>query len=339
MVTTLTPRDRLLTWRRHHAAGRPRPRIDLPELRVRGAFFELADGTYWTARQCSDFNLLARYLDGEDITPVLAQRQACDFNLLRVWTLFDIPGIGTLTDPDYDRIPAFVDLCERYGLYVEFTAYTGINPPGHWHDLITAALACRPHPLLELVNELDQNTNEPDSDGRIFVLEDYDQAPAPLLSSHGSNGSEAWPVTPHWSYATFHTNDASEWQRKVGHNAMEIWGGPTLTNENTRYTDKAHNMTWAYDAAAGAALLCAGSCYHSTAGKTSVRWAGAELEGALAWATGALSVRVRYQDGAYRHEHGPESPEGDISDPANPILRVYDRVLPDGAYERVTIRK
>jgi hypothetical protein len=116
---------------------------------------------------------------------------------------------------------------------------------------------------------------------------------------------------------------------------------PCLANENTRYPDKSGKATglmnpatapklWGYDAAAGAALLCAGSCFHSVAGKTSVLWTGEELEAAKAWAEGARSVRLHWQDGAYRHPASAETHD---------LLRVYDRVNGDGSFERVEIRK
>ena len=179
------------------------------------------------------------------------------------------------------------------------------------------AAQCRPLPLLELVNELDANTNEPDPLGRVFDLSLHAQAPAPLLSSHGSNGSQAIAVRPAWSYETFHTNDAPEWHRKTGHNAMELSDGtdglaasrvPILTNENTRFSDRCQSAQMAFDAAAGAALLCAGSCYHSIAGKKSALWDGVELECARAWASGARSVPLEFQDGRYAHAADLEGP-------------------------------
>lgn len=301
----------------------------LPNIRTRGQFFELEDGTLWTAIQCSDFNLLARYLAGENITPILKQRQDCGFNLLRVWTLFDITGIGSLASLDYRRIPAFAGLCASYGLYIEFTAYTGINNPQHWDDLCAAARLCQPKPLLELVNELDQNTNEPDYLGRVFDLSKYKQ-PSGLISSHGSNGSETWPVSPYWNYTDMHFNDASEWQRKTGHNSFEVWQGPTLANENTRYPDRDDSLFHAIDAAEGAALLCAGSCYHSVRGKTSELWDGLEEQCARRWAYGARQVNLIYQNGSYRHPAELEGPND---------LRVYQRVLPDGSAYTVHIRR
>jgi hypothetical protein len=223
---------------------------------------------------------------------VLEDRQACGFNLLRVWTLFDVGGIGTLRDCPYAQIPAFVAKCAEHGFYVEFTAYVQpeLQDPEHWKSLIDAA--------------------------------SFSQAPAPLLSSHGSNGAEAWGVTPYWSYVTFHTNGASEEQRKVGHNAMEIWSGPTLTNETSRFPDI--GMWWwgdvaklAYDSAAGAALLCAGACFHSVSGKTSVLFTDDERAAAMHWVDGANSVQLApCQPGDYRHR-------GDLEGPQD--LRVYQR--------------
>lgn len=302
----------------------------LPELRINGAFFEQDGGIPWTAIQCSDFGLLARYTNGDDISAVLAQRRDCGFNLLRVWTAFDIPGIGVFTSIDFSKLPPFVSLCATYGLYVEFCAYTGINNPYHWAGLVDAAEQCSPRPLLELVNELDQNTNEPDSQGRVFDLSHY-YRPTTVLCSHGSNGSEAWPVEPYWDYATFHTNDAYEWWRKVGHNAAEITAAiPVLSNENTRYTDKAQSPWYAYDAAAGAALLCAGSAFHSTNGKASQLWSGDEEAAARMWASGARSVPLQYQRGRYNHAADLEGPDD---------LRVYQRILDGGDAYTVHIRK
>lgn len=76
------------------------PVVDLPRLVVNGAFFALATGERWTAIQCSDFNLLNRWQHGEDIVPVLEQRRAAGFNLLRVWTLYDLEAahIGRFLD-------------------------------------------------------------------------------------------------------------------------------------------------------------------------------------------------------------------------------------------------
>jgi hypothetical protein len=319
-----------------------RPFVDsqLPQIVRRGAFFALETGEYFTAIQASLFNGLPRYLrEGEaGLGPVLQQLQDLGFNMVRAWTLFDIPGIGRCTleeFPDlYERIPEFVGLCASHGLYVEFTAYTGINDPDHWDRLIAASLACATRPLLELVNELDQNLNEQDHlrrsmgpDTSLFGGEfgsrihgPFEHAPAPLLSAHGSNGSQARPVRPPWSYETFHYNDAPEWPRKVGHNSMEdgadATGKPAHAGENTR-PDHDPNPNHHEDAAAGAALLAAGCCFHSQSGKQAILLTGNDYVCAEASARGARSVPLWAQDGRYHRVDDPD------------YSRTYQRILTD----------
>src|SRR5262245_50411095 len=88
-----------------------------------------ATGARFTAIECSDFNLYNRFLRGEDIRPILQQRANIGFNLLRVWTAYVIAGIGRLVPRERGDfcagIPEFLDLCSQFGLYVEFTAFTG----------------------------------------------------------------------------------------------------------------------------------------------------------------------------------------------------------------------
>jgi hypothetical protein len=148
--------------------------------------------------------------------------------------------------------------------------------------------------------------------------------PTGVLASHGSNGSQAAPVMPPWDYGTFHTNGSSEEQRKVGHNAQELAPVPVLTNETSRYPEDgmwvgaslARQQQLAHDAAAGAALLAAGSCFHSVSGKSSVLWSADELVVARAWAAGARSVDLACQAGPYVHREDLEGPND---------LRVYER--------------
>ena len=296
----------------------------MERLTTDGQFFRQG-GKRFTAIGASDFFLLGRYLNGEDIEPVLQQRASAGINMLRVWTRMQLAqyGIGDCTlamHPDlYDRIPAFLRLAAQYGLYIEFTAYTGREDydPQHWNRLI-AAVRDETNVLLELVNENDQSGNRLPDIGMF-------QRPIGILASHGSNGSEQRPVEPFWDYATFHTNGAFEEVRKIGHNAWEVWHGPTYTNETSRYPDVgmwagktlAEATILAYDAAAGAALLCAGSAFHSRLGKRSVLWDQDTLAVAQAWAAGAQSVPFDCQSGPYRHPQEEEDPEQH--------LRIYRR--------------
>jgi len=308
--------------------------VPLPRLVVQGHVFALETGEPFTAIQCSDFNLLNCWQHGEDITPVLAQRRDVGFNMLRVWTLYNLAAanIGVFLDIDYARVPAFLQLCASYGLYVEFTAYTSTERVTHWDQLV-AACQGQTNVMLELVNEGTLPVNQ--------ISMGWYARPTGILASHGSGGAEGVPPWEPWDYVTFHTNGSSEEQRKVGHNAMEKpqvilnWYGPVLTNETSRYpdvgmwvgADPARRRALAFDSAAGAALLCAGACFHSVSGKTSVLWTAAELAVALAWAEGARSVSLACQHGAYRRRDDLLTDQ---------LLRVYQRGV-DGCI--VAIRK
>lgn len=293
-----------------------------------GQFFRQVDGGRVTAIQASDFNVYNRFLNGENIDPVLEQRAALGYNLLRIFTAYNVcpPGagcqeIGRLVPREhpeyYARIPEFLHRLARFQLRAEFVAFTGPyeslfanddDKVAHWDRLI-AAVSPETNAILELVNELDQAANANLPIARL-------RQPVGVLASHGSNGSQAEPVKPYWGYVTFHTNDAPEWVRKVGHNCWELSDGPCLANENTRSADHFTSNDLAFDAAAGAALLAGGSAFHSVHGKNSTLWSGLELENARAWANGAKSVPLTCQDGGYKHRDDLEG---------SAYLRVYQR--------------
>lgn len=316
-------------------------RAEAPRIVREGQFFKLASGEPWTVIECSDFSLFQRELDGEDIRPILQQRADLGFNTLRVWILNQTvvgfrnatadTGIHPNQRPDfYQRLTAFVQTCGRYGLAVEVTAFTSTqtlmpDPHAqreHWARTVEA-LRDQPNVLLELVNEADQHDNA--------LTVDVPE-PFGLIASRGSNGADSPPPLPPWGYSLFHTNDLDEFQRKVGHNAMEwadVTGHPCISNENTRYPDRDSSPEHAYDAAMGAALLCAGSCYHSQAGKYSRLFDGVELECARAWVAGARSVPLEFRAGRYMHHADMEGPDA---------IRVYERRLPSGKGLVIRIR-
>lgn len=325
----------------HAIHDKPQPQ-SLPRLAPTGAVFRLETGERFTAIECSDFNLFGRYLvEGEDVVrEVLKERAALGFNLLRVWLAYG-PGtpafaaeVGRLVPSEhpemYGRIPEFARLASAYGLYLELTAFTGGPIQGHWEQ-IGAALQGVTNAIVELTNE---NNAHPGIDPRAYQ-------PIPgVVCSHGSNGSQAAPVRPPWQYEVFHTNDAFEWWRKGGHNGMEFSAGdaegqivpshvPVIANENTR-PDRDGNLNHFYDAAAGAALLIAGSCFHSASGKKSALFGDADRAFAEAHVRGAQSVDLACQEGAYRHAAELEGPND---------LRVYQKVYSDGRRYTVTIRK
>ena len=292
----------------------------LPRIVAEGQHFRLADGTPFTAIEGSDFALYQRYLDGQPIQPILKQRRDAGFNLLRVFGSFN----GTLGrfvpasygDEYFTRLPGFYQELAQAGLYGEFTVFADAtrwiaqvsDQVAHFNRVVDAI---RPitNAILEVVNEADQAINRLDGLAQL-------QKPAGVFTSHGSNGSQATPVAPYWDYITFHTNGAPEEQRKIGQRCMELWTGPCLTNETSRGGDMYRSPAFAYDAAAGAALLAAGSAFHSVSGRSSRHWTAEEEALARQWAAGSRSVPLGCQAGGYRHRD-------DLKGPG--LLRVYQR--------------
>ena len=310
-------------------------------LTTAGGFFRGVGGEYHTIVEATDFRLLARYLAGEDITPVLQDRAGLGFNTVRVALscrqMFDL---NPQTIENYGpRLFQFTKVLLAHALRPELVVFMDaalvmpgpVAQAGFMQVVADALRDVAPFVLLEGINEAEQAPNRMDTSRMI--------RPTGFLCAHGSHGSQAAPVRPVWGYETFHTNDAPEWWRKVGHNAMELSEGgpgfkgsgvPVLSNENTRAPDRFNNEAQAFDAAAAAALLCAGSCFHFVSGKDSVIMTEPERVLARAWVAGAQSIDLRFQDGSYRHAQELEGPSD---------LRVYQRVLPSGEAATVRIRK
>jgi hypothetical protein len=290
----------------------------------------------FTVISTSDFNLYNRWFSGEDVTPVLEQRQALGFNSVRVWTAYRIPLIGDC-DPHrpgfYARWPEFMDLIAQYGLYAEVTAFTGpyvyfpdqVSMIQHWNNLDDALTGCTNLLDLEAINEWDNGPNA-------GVPLDLLRRPVGKIASHGSGAQDSPPAMPHWDVAGYRS-PSSEWQRKVGHNAMEWadnWGIPVWTNEYPR-TDNDPNPDHWFDGAASSVLLCAGAgTFHSPSGKDSTLFQGPEVVCARAFVSGALSVPLEYQDGVYKRID-PPYPDG--------IIRIYRRILDDGRFHEVMVRE
>lgn len=306
--------------------------VALPPLTVSGQYFR-AGGERFAVIETSEFSLFKRYLDGENIRPVVDQRRRLGFNTLRVWLLNRSVVVNGGIDPrDYPEFyPKLRQFVDSLGLYVELTVFTSTqglmpNPADQQRHLDATADAVRgcPNVLLELVNEMYAWDNACDPNLK---------RPAGVLISRGSDGADAPPPfhSAPWDYELYHIL-GHEWQRKVGHNAFE-WAAesnrPCMTNETQRYEDNDTSIEHAYDAAAGASLLCAGACFHSQQGKLSQLFTGRTLEAAQAWCDGARSVPLEFQPGTYRHRTELEGPN---------CIRAYSRTLPDGREAIVRIR-
>ena len=314
-------------------------------LTIEGRYFKL-NGQPHTLIGCSDFNLLARYIkEGEAVVrEVLQDRKHYGFNTLRVWTRFggdEVPEsnrerfereIGRLQPSEhpelYDKLRPFALLCAEYGMCVEFTAYCGGSRGDHWERLGAG--------LQGLTNVIVDGMNETDGYAHDVDVSTFTDIPG-IPCTRGQHVHRHVPPRPWMQYETMHTNESSEWWRKGGHNGMELTEGdaeghivpsgvPMYINENER-PDKDGNLGHHEDAARAAALLVAGSCFHSISGKNSQVFTEEDRPFAEAFVKGAKSVPIGYQGGIYTagHLHSGE--------PACPIehrdawsLRTFGRI-------------
>lgn len=318
----------------------PVPEVRLPRLVPVGSYFRLDTGERFTGIAVTDFQLYKKYLDGENIEEILADRAG--FNTHRVFliakNLFELNP--RLYSNYYEGIKPFCKLLAKHGRYVEFVAFadgplvfnSDDEKRSYWERIILE-LQGETNVLLELVNENTQSAN-------VIDLNLFNK-PDGILSSHGSNSSQEEPIRPWWDYETFHTNDAYEWWRKVGHNAMEFSHGadgipashsPISSNENTRFPDKDHSEEHAFDASAAAALLIASSTFHCDNCRWSRLFSDDERRLANAWIAGSQSVPLACQLEEYRHRDDIENNE----DPSGKnLLRVYQNGSDDNCIVRV----
>lgn len=271
--------------------------VSLPRLGVRETHFTV-NGQPFPIIGHTEFNILNRFIAGEDVEPIFNQRQAAGVNWMRVFTAYNVcpPGsgcqeIGRLVPREhtdfYSKAIKLAQKAAKHRIYIEYVGLTGpyeitfTNDVAamikHWESMIAVGCA-QSNVNLELINEADQPANS--LDGHLDLTR-FRRPNCGVLASHGSNGSRATPVRPWWDWENYHTNGAPEWQRQTGHNCMEFTKGaediqashvPCLADENTRYWDTESSPERARGAAVSGKLLSAGVTLHTVEGKNSTLW-------------------------------------------------------------------
>ena len=220
----------------------------------------------------------------------------------------------------YDELRPFLAHCGGFGLYVEMTVFTqaktlmpSLAQQQEHYDRVVTSLGdafC----FVEGVNEYNVHDNATDPGLRFWKP---DGARFDLCAGSQAGGDEV-PMPPVCDSIRYHSNDQSEWQRKQAHNPMEMsWHNnddAALANENMR-TDKDPNAYRHQDAAAGAALLHAGSYIHSPEGKQAVPF-GASRPCAEAFMAGVRSIDLSQRVFPYQHRTDLETPD---------VIRAYQR--------------
>jgi hypothetical protein len=304
----------------------------LPRLVVNGQYFRLATGERFTVIELSEFNILGRLAAGEDVDPVLKQRADSGFNVLRVFTAYDLPNIGRMWPKEHPDlystlIPKLAERAARHGLRIEFVGFTGPyrnffdngdQMVAHWNSLISAVADCT-NCTLELINEFDHPANAG------VPLDRMLRPPPPILASHGSAVQDSTPLQPFWDYVTYHSSQPGKVVINCWSEIADRHHIPCVINETGRVPDNDSSLAHAEDIARGCALVNAGCGFHSVHGRSSELWSGLELTLAQTWARSAQAVPLEFQDGY--HVHRDDLERGPAPCPCD---RVYSRRLPDG---------
>jgi hypothetical protein len=195
----------------------PAPVIVRPtRLRIEGTRFVTADGQPWIWKGATDFLLYKRWLEGEDITPLLRERREAGANLLRVF--MQCHNIAHFYPADYDgyyeRISVFSESLASQGFWWEAVAYCDEqnvkSGPSHW-TLLTDQLKRCDNAVAELVNEHKQNGVDPSR---------FAHPGGGLLCSRGSGLSDEPPFRPGWDFYGWHGR--RDWP-KVTSSTEDMW--------------------------------------------------------------------------------------------------------------------
>ena len=226
---------------------------------------------------CTDFLLYRRYLDGEDITPLLAERQALGCNMVRVfgmchWIPVNEFGKPAFKPQDYGErfytsLKPFVALCASYGLYVYWSTFpdNGIIMPN-----LGEKQAHHKRVISELkgTSALYELTNEVDAHDFNYVDASQFERPTSLLSCAGSQGEGDHPY--YWDFFDFHPRrdyPAHIKDCNLADNPNFLKGHDGILGEPDRYGWQGNlNALQAFESAGSSRGTSLGIVFHSRRG-------------------------------------------------------------------------
>lgn len=310
----------------------PPPVVALSPLHADGRIFRTADGAAFRWKGVSAFQLLDRYVRGEDLAPFL--HAYVGYNVLRVWPYVPAADWGAKAwgAPPAGVIRDFIAAMGRQGFYVELTLLTS-DDAEHlaWAQAIVPQITdggCPAGLLLEAGNEPTTHKNI-----NTAALRGVLAASGCLYASGDYEDS----ARAYGSYGVFHSARDDQWVRRA-HDALEYFngGGPNTP------ADPAHRVPWVADEPAklqdvagdrvkdwrayfgAASLLGAGATFHSESGKWALPPTPEEMQLAVAALEGLNAFQA-------------DAPNGPYSRPDDASLRTYIvgpfmvRIRPTGA--------
>lgn len=265
------------------------PRTRLSRLHVADKVFVNEHGQRVFLNGHTDFLLYKKFLDGEDISPLLAERVRFGSNCARIIGMvnsFSHWHPQEYGQRYYDELPAFFDLLDRFGLYGYFTVFadTEIVMPkqadqvAHFNKVVEQLQVC-PNSLGELVNEPYAHEN---ATANPFAFQRPVRVPFSSGSYNDVLGSQVTPP-PHWDFHDFHvprkpvkrvadqcmsTNPNYLIGMAVGSGEPDKFGGPNPMNPKVYLTNPEEARQMAQTAKGTACMYV----YHTSAGVWSLPW-------------------------------------------------------------------
>jgi len=174
----------------------------LEPVTVNGLDF-LVNGQRYKIKGFTDFLLLYRKAQGQDVGPILQQRKEMGVDTLRFFTMcYNIAFFDPRNYDIYNILSDLLNELEFYGLRAYCTCFADrqlLNMPDSYcldhHGKITQVLASKGSlHFYDLVNEFEQNGINPPM---------FPQ-PIGVLSGSGSRTNNAPPLNPYWDFVQYH---------------------------------------------------------------------------------------------------------------------------------------
>jgi hypothetical protein len=251
------------------------------------------DGSRVFLKGATSFLLYKRHLDGEDITPQLAQLRDLGGNCIRILGMvasFAHWYPQEYGDRYYTQIQPFCALCESYGIYVLWTACadTGVVMPNENENIrhgqrTTQELIETHNAVFSYVNEQGQHENG------INRQRWFHEVPTGWMRfDTGSFGEDAPCEPPFGTHVVLHARRAypSHIKDMCSADHPNVVNAPhlqLLQDEPDRYGDEGNqNTRQCADSAGTAVQTCLGFVFHSKHGVRSETFRGNTLDCATA---------------------------------------------------------
>lgn len=326
--------------------------------RDKGVFSDEANAL-WQFRNHTDFLLFFRFLLGENIQPILDDRIAAGFNVLRVLGMVAWERTNNQFFPQKwpnyaERLAAFVDLLAASGLRVEFVPFADaqiVMPKENEQDayaaMVVATIGHKWNVFIEWANEPFKNI--PGGAARVSAIGKRFAGTVPVLMASGAGVGDIaegdFAQLAKWTlqYCTIHDHSrGSEWPRKMK-DALEVrWGlekegletvvimdepiGADETNQPGRRSNVPADFE---DGAAVLALQTPGACGHTQAGLDSLLLPPVTKACMQAWIGAMKTIGPEWQTGQYTAGHLSTCPLEHSDDLA---LRTFAQILGNRAF-------